>query len=218
MTLSSKSLRVSVPVGGSETAGHIPLSRMRALIRDFTDLLGQQMYFWGRDVVHPRGNLLCEHGFERRKSEGLEGTSCYRKPLDGGAFVELHGACAGHYDSVRNSGANFLYVRSRKRCFLYTESNPPAPGFYAPETLNQGPALELYFRSLRFLDWWLTYEKWIESKTAPDWREACYEAFASLPASRPSLPPREAVLWLAQYRSNPARINRVRERLRSLKS
>jgi len=65
----------------------MPLSRLRALLRDYTDLLGQQMYFWGRDVIHPRVNLLCENGFEKRKSEGLEGTSCYRKQLSGGGFV-----------------------------------------------------------------------------------------------------------------------------------
>ncbi|MDF1849750.1 MAG: hypothetical protein P1U85_02870 [Verrucomicrobiales bacterium] len=197
---------------------HIPLSRLRALLRDFTDLLGQQMYFWGRDVIHPEGNLLCEYGFERRKSEGLEGTSCYRYRFAEGGSIELHGACAGHYDSSRAESLNFLYIRNRKRCFLYSEKEPPPPGVYRPEALGNGPATDLYYASLRFLDWWLAYEKWTARNTAQGWRERCYEAFASLPASRPSLPPREAAIWLSQYRRNPGKIKRVRERLRSLKS
>ncbi|MEM9015435.1 MAG: hypothetical protein AAGC68_00380 [Verrucomicrobiota bacterium] len=196
----------------------MPLSRLRALLRDFSDLLGQQMYFWGRDVIHPRGNLLCENGFERRKSEGLEGTSCYRKHLAAGGFIELHGACAGFYDPESKRSSNFLYIRNRKRCFLFSAEEPPAPGFYAPDTLNSGPAMKLYSSSLPFLDWWLDYERWIAEHTASDWRDKSYEAFSSLPASTPSLPPKDATLWLSQYRSHPERINRVRERMRSLKT
>ena len=196
----------------------MPLSRLRALLRDYTDLLGQQMYFWGRDVIHPRVNLLCANGFEKRKSEGLEGTSCYRKQLSGGGFVELHGACAGFYGPNEEEEPNFLYIRNRKRCFIYSEDEPPAPGFYASDSLGNGPALDLYFASVRFLDWWLEYESWIAEKTASNWRDKNYEAFSSLPASRPSLPPREALVWLAQYRNDPTGITRVRERMRTLRS
>ncbi|MBP85051.1 MAG: hypothetical protein CMO61_14515 [Verrucomicrobiales bacterium] len=201
-----------------QPAREIPVSRLRALLRDYCDLLGQQMYFWGRDVIHPRGNLLCENGFDRRASEGLEGTSVYRKSLDGGAAVELHGACAGLYDLNDPDSGHFLYIRNKKRCFLYSADAPPAPGFYAMESLANGPALDLYFSSLRFLDWWLEYESWIEKRTDPTWRYQCYEAFSSLPASRPSLPPREAILWLSQYRRNPSGITRIRERMRSIKT
>lgn len=196
----------------------IPLSRLRALLRDFTDLLSQQMFFWGRDVIHPRGNLLCEYGFERRKSNGLEGTSCYRYPLDENHFIELHGACAGHYERTGPQKSNFLYIRNRKRCFLFSENEPPAPGLYLPETLGNGPAPELYFASLPFLDWWLDYESWLARHAGSSWREKCFGAFASLPASRPSLPPKESMIWLSQYRRNPRKISRVRDRLRSLRS
>ena len=195
----------------------IPASRLRALLRDFTILLGQQMYFWGRDVVHPRGNLLCESGFERRRSEGLDGTSCYRRPSGEHAVIELHGACAGFYSSEASSGPSFLYIRNRQRCFLYSDDAPPAPGLYSAETLRFGPAKDLYFASLKFLDWWLEYEEWIAGEVGTAWRERCHNAFASLPASRASLPPAELVLWLSQYRNNPGKINRIRERLRSLR-
>ena len=200
-----------------DAACNMPVSRLRALLRDYTTLLGQQMYLWGRDVIHPRGNLLSENGFERRKSEGLEGTSCYRYHLDGGAFIELHGACAGYYEPSKKSAANFLYIRNRTGCFLHSGDEPPAPGFYTTESLHNGPALDLYFASLRFLDWWLEYEKWIAEETSANWRRIGYAAFASLPASRPSLPPQEAILWLNQYRHNPSRISRVSEWMRSFK-
>ena len=51
------------PSNSIPQVSEMPLSRLRALLRDYTDLLGQQMYFWGRDVIHPRVNLLCENGF-----------------------------------------------------------------------------------------------------------------------------------------------------------
>ncbi|MDF1826616.1 MAG: hypothetical protein P1U68_18375 [Verrucomicrobiales bacterium] len=199
----------------SEELYDMPVSRLRALLRDFTTLLGQQMYFWGRDVLHPRGNLLCESGFERRKSGGLEGTSCYRRNLGDDGIIELHGACAGHYAPLRDEESNFLYIRNRKRCFLHSGNEPPPPGVYATDTLHCGPALDLYFASLRFLDWWLDYEKWIGEETSTSWRKASYTAFASLPASRPTLPPQKAILWLNQYQRHPTRIARISEWMRS---
>ena len=42
------------------------------LLNDFTKALGQQLYFWGCDVRHPQGNLLCEFGLERRKEQGVK--------------------------------------------------------------------------------------------------------------------------------------------------
>lgn len=199
-------------------AHQVPASRVRVLLGDFTSLLAQQMYFWGQDVVHRRGNLLCESGFEKRESAGLQGTSCYRKRLDSGGFIELHGACAGFYDPSREHGQDFLYIRKKARCFLYSGGEPPAPGFYALDTLHSGPAVDLYLASLRFLDWWLEYEDWIARETSGDWRTQNFRAFGGLPTSRPMLPPREAVHWLRQYRKDPVKVARVREAMRSLRT
>jgi hypothetical protein len=57
-----------------------PDSRVRGLIRDLTDGLAQQMFFWGRDVAHPDGNGLVRAGLQRiaRVESGGEGTSRYR--------------------------------------------------------------------------------------------------------------------------------------------
>jgi hypothetical protein len=50
--------------------------RLSPLFRDLAAGLFQQMFFWGKDVVHPAGNLFLRTGFEKRPSTGLTGTSC----------------------------------------------------------------------------------------------------------------------------------------------
>lgn len=190
-----------------------PRPAVATLMRDFTDALAQQMYFWGRDVIHPSGNLLVAHGFERRKSEGLEGTSCYRKALDGG-YIELHGACAGWYpDDAEAPG--FLYIRTRRRLYLYDGDEPPAPGFYSDDLLRRTPGEDLIERSQRFLAWWLGYERWIAEVTGPGYRTACYRAFAKLPKSTPWLPPAAGLDWLRRYQRDPLQAGRARKKKRA---
>lgn len=165
------------------------------------------MYFWGRDVVHPSGNLLCHFGFERRASEGLDGTSCYRLEFDGD-LIELHGACVGRY---AKDGDGFLFIRRRRSCLLYSSGEPPTPGFYAEEFLRRGSAEEIHAASCRFLDWWLEYERWIASVTKAGYRDRCHQLFAKLPKSKPWLPPGASVRWLKEYAAEPTRSRRARE-------
>jgi hypothetical protein len=190
-----------------------PRPAVATLMRDFTDALAQQMYFWGRDVIHPSGNLLVAHGFERRKSEGLEGTSCYRKALDEG-YIELHGACAGWYPGVADE-PGFLYIRTRRRCYLYDGTEPPAPGFYSDDLLRTSPGADLLERSRRFLGWWLDYERWISGLTGPGYRGACHRTFAKLPKSSPWLPPAAGLDWLRRYHRDPLRAGRAQKKRRS---
>ncbi len=172
----------------------------RGLLKDFTDALGQQLLFWGRDVIHSDGNLLCEYGLERRKSEGLDGTSCYSMPYQGD-IVELHGACVGRYSEIEPS---FLYIRNRKRCFLYDGAEPPAPELYLADSLSSDCFELLYDRSKAFLSWWLEYEAWIATVTSPDYRQQCFRAFRRLPKSKSWLPPAAALEWLQAYATEPA--------------
>jgi hypothetical protein len=44
-------------------------------------LLDQQLWFLGHDIRHPAGNALVRFGFERVRSDGGGGTTCYRLPL-----------------------------------------------------------------------------------------------------------------------------------------
>ncbi len=182
------------------------VGHLRGMLRDFTDALGQQMFFWGRDVIHSDGNLLCAYGLERRKSEGLDGTSCYRMLCEDG-LVELHGACAGLYAADR---PGFLYIRNRKRCFLYHATEPPAPGFYAEDFLEREPLVQLQTESRRFLKWWLAYEAWIDEVTSPGYRDKCHRAFRSLPLSRSWLAPGLAREWLERYAASHPDLSRAR--------
>ena len=197
------------PGQGSPTVS-VPV--LRALIRDYTAALGQQMYFWGRDVLHPTGNLLCRHGFERLPSEGLKGTSCYQIYLADGDLVELHGACAGRYPRATGSAdaAGLLFIRSRAKVFLYSGQQPPVPGRYDEESLRGGSAMEVYEASCRFLDWWLEYEQWVADTVGNRYRDTCYRNFRKLPASAPWLPPTQALAWLRAYRQSPTNVDRAR--------
>ena len=88
------------------------------LLNDFTKALGQQLYFWGCDVTHPSGNLLCEYGLERRKNEDVKGSSCYRIKYQDD-IIELHGLCVGRYSQDKVS---FLYTRKHRRCWVYEDN------------------------------------------------------------------------------------------------
>ncbi len=189
-----------------------PARRLPAsvLLRDFTDALAQQMFYWGRDVIHPQGNLLVAHGFDRRPSQGLKGTSCYRKTLDAG-FVELHGACVGWYPGAPDETA-FLYIRNRRRCYLYSGPEPPTPGHYREERLRTEPSAQRLALSHHFLDWWLAYEEWIATTAGPSYREACHHTSRQLPKARPWLPPDTGLAWLRAYRKEPESAGRARRR------
>lgn len=164
------------------------------------------MFFWGRDVIHPDGNLLREYGFERRKSEGLDGTSCYRMEYQGD-IIELHGVCAGRYSRNQDS---FLFTRHPNQCSLYDDSEPPVPGYHAKELRRQEPLDDLLEASRRFLQWWLEYEAWIATRTDRRYRNGCFRAFGKLPKSKSWLPPDRAEAWLRSYFEAPEQLRRSR--------
>ena len=101
--------------------------------RDLCEGIQQQMFFWGRDVIHPEGNFLVEEGFERSQSKGMEGTSCYRRPWQNG-HIELYGSCAGWY----GHGNGFTFIRPRKKCVIWlSEEVTPIPGAWQDELIHK---------------------------------------------------------------------------------
>ena len=177
------------------------------LLNDFTKALGQQLYFWGCDVIHPSGNLLCAYGMERRKEEGVKGTSCYRTTYKDD-IIELHGLCVGRYSK---NNASFLYTRKYRRCWIYEDSTPPLPGEYDKKLIKKKPIHQVELASRRFLEWWLEYESWIASRTNPAYRNKCYRYFRKLPTSKPWLQPDDAVSWLQQYMDSPGSLQRAKK-------
>lgn len=178
-------------------------SRSGGLLRDFTAGLKQQMFYWGRDVIHPAGNLLVAQGFTKTKSAGLQGTSCYGHDWQDGR-IELHGACAGWY----GADGGFVFVRPHGKCHVWLGDAPPLPGEWPQEQIDeQGPAA-LYEKCLPFLDWWLHSEERIGKLLGPSYRSACHRHFKKLPKSKPWLPPEAGTEWLKRFRENPAGLDR----------
>ena len=177
------------------------------LLNDFTNALGQQLYFWGCDVVHPSGNLLCEYGLERRKEEGVTGSSCYRTKYKDD-IIELHGLCVGRYSKNQPS---FIFTRKYRRCWVYEASKPPLPGHYDKDLIKTTSIHQIEIASRRFLEWWLEYESWIASRTSPIYRQKCYRAFRKLAKSKPWLQPDDAISWLQNYMDSPSTLQRAKK-------
>lgn len=176
------------------------------LLKDLSNALGQQLFFWGCDVVHSRGNLLCEYGLERRRPKGIKGSSCYRT-IYKNDIIELHGLCVGRYAKHEPS---FFYTRQYRRCWVYEDSNPPLPGQYDDALINKHDIDQIEKASRNFLAWWLEYETWITSTTSSTYRKKCYRSFRTLPKSKNFLPPDEALMWLREYMENPSQVPRAK--------
>ena len=182
-------------------------SKSIGLFNDFTKALGQQLYFWGCDIEHARGNLLCEFGMDRFESESIKSTSRYRMDYNGD-LIELHGLCVGRYSKKQPS---FLYTRKFRRCWVYGDSKPPLPGYYNKELVTTNSFALLEEASLQFLEWWLEYELWISKNTDPSYREECFNTFKKLPKSTVWLHLDIALSWLQQYRESRSNLKRSRE-------
>lgn len=179
----------------------------RGHLNDFTQALGQQMFFWGRDVLYG-SNLLLKYGFEKLPSAGLQGTSCYRKPWLKG-FIELHGACAGFYDSSL-SCPGFLFIRSDKRCYTHHLQSPVVPGRYDYECLKSGDVKELLEAGRKFAAWLVDYEQWVIHFCCDQHRQECFRMFNRLPTSRPWLSPDLALQWLCLFAEGSPTLERAR--------
>ena len=179
-----------------KTGVSAPLTRGH--LNDLTAALGQQMFFWGRDVLAREGNLLVKFGFSRTESPGLKGTSCYRKAWREG-YIELHGACAGWYPTDATSSPGFLFIRTDRRCYAHHEADAVIPGRYDHDKLSSGNLQTLSQSARVFAAWLADYERWIERHIGPEHRSECYSMFSKLPAGKPWLPPTLALRWLRLF-------------------
>jgi hypothetical protein len=153
------------------------------------------MVFWGRDVVHPRGNLLLEQGFGKSKSAGLQSSSCYGLGWQGGR-IELHGACAGWFPE--DGGEGFLFIRPLGRCHVWKGGANPVPGEWPAGTLDSTAHARVLELARPFLEWWLQSEAWIGELLGPSYRDACHRHLKRLPKGEPWLPPAVAMGWVEQ--------------------
>lgn len=183
----------------------------RGHLNDLTIGLGQQMFFWGRDVL-AEGNLLQRYGFEKRVSPGLQGTSCYCKSWQQGV-IELHGACAGWYPCQRG-GQGFLFIRKDRRCYTHRETRPAVPGRYDYARLASGDLTGLSTSSRVFTAWLEHYETWIQGQMGAEYRLACFEMYDRLPSVRPWLSPTQALQWFSLFAKADPDLPRARHWLK----
>lgn len=191
-----------------------PLSiPFQSFFRDLAAGFDQQMYYWGRDAIHPDGNLFVRSGFQKRPSTGLQGTSCYSLPWQGGV-IELHGSHAGWIGEGSNcrwtEGGGFLYVRPLKRCVRWLDASPPVPGFWPKELTDTADPAALHALAIPFLDWWLAHEREVARLAGPRFRDNCHRQYRKLPKTRPWLPPAPAIRWITTFRDAPESLTRAR--------
>ena len=175
------------------------------LFRDLAEGLNQQMFFWGRDVTHPLGNLLVRAGFEKRPSPGLQGTSCYRLPWQQGA-IELHGSYAGWLGPE----GGLLFIRPLRRCVRWLDSEPPIAGEWPRERFSQTADLDLHAVARPFLDWWLAHEHEVQRTTESTYRTTSHRQYGSLPRTRAWLSPERSRRWITGLRDLPDDLPRAR--------
>jgi len=183
-------------------------SRLAGLMRDLSSGLAQQMFFWGRDVVHPSGNLLLAQEMKKSASTGLQGTSCYAREWQGGT-IELHGACVGWYPRAAGQHG-FIFIRPLGKSFTWLGAGPPVPGEWPCELLAPPDFDRLRLACLPFVDWWLESERWIDGEHGPAYRAGIFRKFKHLPRSKPWLPPDAAMRWLESFRSDPGKTGRAK--------
>lgn len=184
------------------TPGATPLA---ALYRDLAAGLQQQMFFWGKDAEHPKGNLFVRTGFEKRPSGGLTGTSCYRLTWGDGT-IELHGSHAGWLGKE----GGMIYIRPFQRCVRWLDIDPPVPGKYSRDHYSTGSNMELHRVSRPFFDWWLAHERKVNEMTPTGYRDSCHRLFKKLPRGRAWLRPEAAIRWVARLRDSPGDLPRAK--------
>lgn len=190
----------SIPSNGPAiTRGHL---------NDVTAGLGQQMFFWGRDVL-TGGNLLMSYGMVKNRSEGLQGTSCYCMPWREG-LIELHGACAGWYPAQSQSDG-FLFIRNDRRSYVHREPKPVIPGQYDYSRLDSSKLAPLIEASRIFIEWMVRYESWVQREIGLEYRQCCHEMFGRLSSGRTWLAPAEALQWLGRFAQKEGGVVRAKK-------
>ncbi len=187
----------------TQTSGRLQ-TPVPILLRDLAAGFNQQMFFWGRDAIHSDGNIFLRSGFQKRASDGLQGTSCYSLPWQGGC-IELHGSHAGWF----GQGGGFLFVRPLRRCVRWLDKTPPIPGTWPRKDYQSAADDALYMLALPFLDWWLEYERTVARLAGVRHRQECYRLFKKLPKTRAWLAPQQAVRWITALRDEPQTLVRA---------
>ena len=168
-------------------------TKLSLLLKDCARGFYQQMYFLGKDVIHPTGNQLEAYGFVKTPSHGLKGTSCYTHESDA-RTVELYGSCAGLYTDL----ASMVFLRKRCRFYRWVGEQKLVAGKWSKADINLTPADAMLTSLTPLLEWWLDYEKWVEEAFGENYRERCFNEWRKVNREASWLPPATATEWVKQ--------------------
>lgn len=163
--------------------------KFRTHLGDAARGLSQQMMLWGCDVRHSGGNALIRYGLEKRPSPGLQGTSCYAAPWEGGT-IELHGAVASW--TAPSGGCGCVFCRERKAIWIWSGGEPPIPG---QDFALSGSPSQRWEAFQPLLRWLVRYEQWAAAHLSPTWRNQAWKSIKRLPKGKQWLPPSSALQW-----------------------
>ncbi|MFV0444258.1 MAG: hypothetical protein ACK5Q5_11875 [Planctomycetaceae bacterium] len=178
-------------------------------VRRFAErLFSQQLWFWGRDIVHPAGNLLLEYGFTRHRPPGgrRDGSTCYRLDVDG-RHIALWGF--GAFYGERRLGG--LYVNRHRFMPRWGMVESLALGVHSPDDL---PSLDRP-RSLkhwkqahrlcrRLMVWMADYETWIRRRLGSEFRERCLSQWLDPCVAADAMTTAWRLLGSRQWERDPA--------------
>jgi hypothetical protein len=137
-------------------------------------LLNHQLWFFGRDILYPEGNLLIRYGFERYKCpEMLNRGNMYRLTGPDGSQVVLwgFGVCFGGANGdgvfIRRYDFRPVYLTLKKMKWpIWTEDDITSLG-----KAKNGP--EGHTLLIGLIDWFESYEAWVVERTGRVWRNDC---------------------------------------------
>jgi len=168
--------------------------KLRLLLKDCANGFYQQMYFLGKDVIHPKGNHLTTYGFKKSPSTGLKGTSCYTGEFNGGV-IELYGSCAAYY----SDSSNMVFLRKRCRFYQWLSDHKLVAGQWTPDDLKIKTPDSTLSSLIPLLQWWTAYEEWIIENLGIEYRDQCFTEWSKIKGQTPWLRPTEAKEWVQQF-------------------
>lgn len=146
-------------------------------------LMHHQCWFFGRDILHPDGNLLIEYGFERLGVTNPKvGTNRYRLTVTNQFEVDLWGF--GMFYGRAKVGGIFIkrydfrprfFDRDRLGSRIFKSDHLPSNGF----PRNEAEIRISKDLAINAIGWILGYEDWIEQRCGKNWRRRCLREWSN---------------------------------------
>ncbi len=143
------------------------------------NLMNHQCWNFGRDILHPSGNLLIRYGFERfGVPKGKTGGNSYRMDLDENSELVLWGF--GIFLGETETGGIYINrfdfspkILKKSRLKLPITESDQLPYRRNPLTTDERKiALD---KTKRIVNWIIKYESWIEKVCNKNWRKECLD-------------------------------------------